>query len=239
MGWIIRTHLDESPEFQAYASTRSRAARPGVRESLADLFGNHPRAILSTMGVCIVGTVSAYVFVFFMPIFAKKQMGLPITDVNLATFFATAVLVVCCPLSGYLSDRFGRRAVFVPGIIAYGIAAYALFAHFVQSPSYESFLLAQVVIAFFMSFFWGPTPVAMTEVFPVGVRSTGASITYNVAVLLFGGLAPLYNTWLVQATGSDMAPIYYVMVSVVIGVAGALALPAAGARPAPAGVPAA
>ncbi len=230
VGWLIRIHLDESPEFRAYARNRPQTVRPGIRSSLVDLFGDHPREILSSMGVCIVGTVSAYVFVFFMPIFAKKQMGLAVADVNLATFFATAVLLVCCPLSGYLSDRFGRRAVLLPGIVAYGVAAYVLFAHFVLAPSYESFLLAQVVIALCMSFFWGPTPIVMTEVFPVGVRSTGASITYNVAVLLFGGLAPLYNTWLVEATGSDMAPIYYVMVSVVIGLAGALALPALHAR---------
>ena len=226
VGWIIRIHLDESPEFQAYARNRPKTKRPGIWTSLVDLFANHPREILSSLGICTVGTVSAYVFVFFMPIFAKKQMGLPIADVNLATFFATAVLVVCCPISAYLSDRFGRRAVLFPGILAYGIAAYALFAHFIHSPSYESFLLAQVVIAFFMSFVWGPTPITLTEVFPVGVRATGASITYNVAVLVFGGLAPLYNTWLVQATGSDLAPIYYVMVSVLIGLAGALALPA-------------
>ncbi|HEU0230114.1 MAG TPA: MFS transporter [Burkholderiaceae bacterium] len=226
VGWVIRAHLDESPEFLAYVRNRPQAARESIRASLANLFRDHPREMLATLCICVVGTVSAYVFVFFMPIFAKRQLGMPIADVNLATFVGTAVLLVCCPLAGYLSDRFGRKAVFLPGIIAYGIAGYFLFRHFVQSPSFESLLLAQVMISFFMSFFWGPTPITLTEVFPVGVRSTGASITYNVGVLVFGGLAPLFNTWLVKATGSNMAPIYYVMVSVAIGLVGVLLLPA-------------
>jgi MFS family permease len=233
VGWIIRARIDESPEFVAYMrdkAGKAQAGRDSVRSSFASLFRDYPREMLATLCICVVGTVSAYVFVFFMPIFAKRQLGMPIADVNLATFVGTAVLLVCCPLAGHLSDRYGRKAVYLPGMIAYGIAGYFLFRHFVQSPSFESLLLAQVLISFFMSFFWGPTPITLTEVFPVGVRSTGASITYNVAVLVFGGLAPLFNTWLVKATGSNMAPIYYVMASVLIGLVGALLLPGTAAR---------
>ena len=233
VGWVIRSRIDESPEFVAYLRDKARKAHAGrdsIRSSFTRLFRDYPREMLASLGICVVGTVSAYVFVFFMPIFAKKQLGMPIADVNLATFIGTAVLLVFCPLAGHLSDRYGRKAVYLPGMIAYGIAGYFLFRHFVQSPSFESLLLAQVLISFFMSFFWGPTPITLTEVFPVGVRSTGASITYNVGVLVFGGLAPLFNTWLVKATGSNMAPIYYVMVSVAIGIAGALLLPGTAAR---------
>ena len=86
-----------------------------------------------------------------------------------------------------------------------------------------------------MSFFWGPTQIVLTEVFPVSVRSTGAAVTYNLAVLIFGGLAPFVNTWLVHVTGSNLAPIYYVQASVVIGIVGVLVLPSA-ARARPAGL---
>src|SRR3546814_6967461 len=104
---------------------------------------------------------------------------MPLADVNLSTFIGTAVLFVCCPLAGHLSDKYGRKAVLLPGIVAYGIVGYFLFHHFVMAPSFASLLLAQVVISFFMSFIWGPTPIVFTEVFPVGVRSTGASVTYT------------------------------------------------------------
>src|SRR3546814_2879333 len=113
------------------------------------------------------------------------------TRCALVTGVQTCALPIC-----HLSDKYGRKAVLLPGIVAYGIVGYFLFHHFVMAPSFASLLLAQVVISFFMSFIWGPTPIVFTEVFPVGVRSTGASVTYNLAVLLFGGLAPFFNTWL-------------------------------------------
>ena len=60
----------------------------------------------------------------------------------------------------------------------------------------------------------------MTEIFPVGVRSTGASLMYNLAVMLFGGLAPFINTWLVQTTGDKAAPVYYILFAAAVGLAG-------------------
>src|SRR3546814_5525431 len=114
--------------------------------------------MLATLCIGVTGTVSAYVFIFFMPIFAKRHLGMPVADVNLITFIGTAVLLVCCPLAGHLSDKYGRKAVLLPGIVAYGIVGYFLFHHFVMAPSFASLLLAQVVISFFMSFIWGPTP---------------------------------------------------------------------------------
>lgn len=227
VGWLIRSRVDESPEFLAYLSETVQTGRKSARASFVSLFKDYPREMLSTLCIGVVGTVSAYVFIFFMPIFAKRQLGMAAADVNLTTFIGTAVLLVFCPLAGHLSDKYGRKAVLLPGIIAYGICGFFLFRHFVTAPSFASLLMAQVGVSFFMSFFWGPTPVVFTEIFPVGVRSTGAAITYNVAVLLFGGLAPFFNTWLVKTTGSDMAPIYYVSISVLIGIAGVLLLPVA------------
>lgn len=226
VGWLIRSRVDESPEFLAYINEASRNRQKSAKTSFTRLFKDYPREMLATLCIGVVGTVSAYVFIFFMPIFAKKQLGMAAADVNLTTFIGTAVILVFCPLAGYLSDKYGRKNVLLPGIIAYGIVGYFLFHHLVTAPSFAALLTAQMGVSFFMSFFWGPTPVVFTEVFPVGVRSTGAAITYNLAVLLFGGLAPFFNTWLVQATGSNIAPIYYVLISVLIGIAGVLLLPA-------------
>ncbi|NEX62522.1 MFS transporter [Noviherbaspirillum sp. 17J57-3] len=223
VGWLIRSSVDESPEFAAYA----RSARPATNTPVRDVFRNHPRALLSGFCVVVVGTVSAYVFIFFLPIFAKKQFGLAPSDVNLSTFASTAVLLLLCPLAGYLSDRFGRRSVILPGMLCYAIATFFLFQQFVENPSFSSLLAAQVGAAVFMSFFWGPSPIILTEMFPVGVRSTGAAIAYNVAVLIFGGLAPAINAWLVQKSGSNLAPVFYVEASVLIGLVGAFALPQA------------
>jgi MHS family proline/betaine transporter-like MFS transporter len=230
VGWLIRSTVDESPEFLAYANEVQRGKIKRVNTPLRTVFRDYPRAVLGTLGVSVVGTVSAYVFVFFLPIFAKKQLGMSASDVNLSTFIGTLVILVFCPLAGYLSDRCGRKAVLLPAVIAYGIASYVLFKQFVNVPTFGSLLAVQIGVSFFMSFFWGPTPIVLTEVFPVSVRSTGAAVTYNLAVLIFGGLAPFVNTWLVHMTGSNFAPIYYVQVSVAIGIVGVLVLPATARR---------
>jgi MHS family proline/betaine transporter-like MFS transporter len=75
-----------------------------------------------------------------------------------------------------------------------------------------------------MAFLWGPTPALLTEIFPVHVRSTGVSTMYNLAVMLFGGLAPLVVTWLIGATGDKMSPMYYVLASAAIGLVGLFTL---------------
>jgi hypothetical protein len=81
-----------------------------------------------------------------------------------------------------------------------------------------------MVTSLVMAFIWGPTPVLLMELFPVGVRSTGVGLIYNVAVALFGGLAPFAITWLIAATGDKMSPVYYVVISALVGVLGLLLL---------------
>jgi MFS transporter, MHS family, proline/betaine transporter len=225
VGWLIRSKVDESPEFLAYRRSAANTSGEPARTPLRDVFRKYPRELISSTGICVVGTVSAYVFVFFLPIFAKQRLGIATADANLSTFLGTAVILVFCPLAGYLSDRYGRKAVLLPGMLGYGVAAWFLFHHFIAAPSFQSLVVLQVGVSFFMSFFWAPAPVVLTEVFPVEVRSTGAALTYNLAVLLFGGLAPFINTWLVKITGSNAAPLYYVLFSLLIGVLSTLLLP--------------
>lgn len=227
VAWYIRSRLDESPEFVALDAERPAAQREGLWASIARLFRDYPREVTATLCINVIGTVSAYIFIFFVPIFSVRQLHIPLADANLAAFVGTAILIVCCPITGYLTDRVGRRPVLMFGAISYGIASFFMFRYFVTLRTFDALLLTEIVVPFFMSFLWGPAPIVQTEIFPVGVRATGAAIVYNVAVLVFGGMAPFYNTWLVAATHSDFAPAYYVLLSVAIGIVGVWLLPSA------------
>ena len=106
----------------------------------------------------------------------------------------------------------------------YGLLVLPLFTHLLAAPSFAALLLTQCLLGTCMGFIWGPTPVALAEVFPVRVRSTGVSLVYNLAVLVFGGLAPLILTALIEATSNPMVPAYYLVLSAIIGIAGCLLL---------------
>lgn len=225
VGWVIRQKIDESPEFLQYIKNIHSKKQTKEKTPFKTLLNRHPRALIAAFCLATGGTVSAYVFIFFLPVFAKKMLGLSMADVNLSTCISTAVILLMCPLAGYLSDKFGRRTILLPAIILYGVVAFIFFRAFIDAPSFKTMLETQIAVSIFMSFMWGPAPIVMTEIFPVGVRSIGAALTYNLAVLIFGGFAPFVNTWLVHATGSNIAPIYYVEISVVIGILGVLLLP--------------
>ena len=89
-------------------------------------------------------------------------------------------------------------------------------------PSLGRLIIAQMATSLVMAFLWGPTPVMLMELLPVGVRSTGVGLIYNVAVALFGGLAPFIVTWLISVTGDKASPAYYVAFSAMVGVFGLL-----------------
>jgi MFS family permease len=160
----------------------------------------------------------------YIPIYAVRQLGIPMSGAQLSSVLSTALIVIFCPLAGALSDRVGRRIVVLPATIIYAVVVWLTVQHLLAEPSLSRLILAQVATSLVMAFIWGPTPVLLMELFPVGVRSTGVGLIYNVAVALFGGLAPFAITWLIAATGDKMSPVYYVVISALVGVLGLLLL---------------
>jgi MFS transporter, MHS family, proline/betaine transporter len=120
--------------------------------------------------------------------------------------------------SGSIS-RCSACSRFIPALLLYSVLFYVLLQRLVASPSSVHLWQLQAVGVFFAALA-GPIPAFMTEIFPVGVRSTGTSLMYNFAVMLFGGLAPFTNTWLVHATGDKVAPVYYIFFAAAVGVIG-------------------
>jgi hypothetical protein len=70
----------------------------------------------------------------------------------------------------------------------------------------------------------GAISTALADQFPIAVRSTGLALSYNTAVMVFGGFAQLIVTWLIQVTGTPLAPSFYVIFGAMLGFLGALAM---------------
>jgi MHS family proline/betaine transporter-like MFS transporter len=219
-GYWLRSNIDETPEFQRYLQSKQKPANT----PLAELFTKHLRELVVGFCIVVMGTVSYYVMLLYIPIYAVRQLGMPMSGAQLSSVLSTALIVVFCPLAGSLSDRIGRRVVVLSATIIYAVVVWLAVHHLLAAPSLSRLILAQMATSLVMAFIWGPTPVLLMELFPVGVRSTGVGLIYNVGVALFGGLAPFAITWLIAATGDKMSPVYYVAISAVVGVLGLLLL---------------
>jgi MHS family proline/betaine transporter-like MFS transporter len=218
-GWYLRRKCDESPEFQAYLVEKIATAQPTRQTTLGRLFSEHPRELIASFCLIAAGTAINYVNAVFLPAYAATELKLPLLNGQiglLCTSLANAALSV---VFGALSDRIGRRAVIVPALVIYCVLFYVMLQRLVGAPTTANLWQLQF-IAVFLGALAGPMPAFMTEIFPVGVRSTGASLMYNFAVMLFGGLAPFINTWLVQVTGDKAAPVYYILFAAAVGVIG-------------------
>lgn len=172
VGFYIRRRLQESPEFAAFHHQRPASGVVQFKTGLQDARA----AILTGFGLTIAATISAYVTVIYMPIFAVERLHLSFAQASLPTMLCGLLLVLLCPLTGHLSDRWGRKRLLITAIIAYALVMLVLTGWLLHAPDFGSFLLLQFAASLCLALIWGPFPTAVTEALPVGVRATGVAL---------------------------------------------------------------
>ncbi len=218
LGLYIRRRLDET---EAFLQAR-RAARE--QPSLGTALAAHLAETLVCLGIVVFATVAFYVIYLYIPTFARTQLHLPLEDAFLVQAISLACTVVLTPVFGALSDVAGRKPFMIGALLVYLVLAYPLFAWVHDNPSFRNLMIMQIVLCSVLGAFYGPMSTALAEQFPTQVRSTGLAVAYNIAVMVFGGFAQFFVTWLIQATGSPVAPAFYVMFGAAVGLLAALFL---------------
>lgn len=202
VAYFLRHHADETPEFVAAKASASTATN-----SSQD--GGFAARLLVGIGSVLVATVAMY-FMVFLPSFAKTTLHMPADAGFAATLVAGTLLLIVPPFAGRVADRFGRLIVALPAVGLLLLLPVPLFNWLVAAPGLGRLIGVQAILSGLCAVYFGALPAFLAELFPVRLRTTGLSLSYNVAVVIAGGFAPMVFALLIRLTGSSSAPSYYI-----------------------------
>nr|WP_294518527.1 MFS transporter [uncultured Rhodopila sp.] len=209
VGYYIRNRLEETPPF-----LNAEAARRPLRDVAVEQWDR----LLLAIGVVVISTSSQYMLVY-MPTYALRQLALPPAAGFTAGAIAAALQVVAVPFVGILADRIGQTRIMMGAALLFICTAYPAFALLAARPSLSMLILTVCWISALKSCYSGALPSLMAALFPTRTRVTGLSLSYNISVVIFGGFAPFYAAWLIDMSGSKLAPSYYVMITAAVSLA--------------------
>jgi MFS transporter, MHS family, proline/betaine transporter len=152
----------------------------------------------------------------YTPTFSKTVLGLNATVGFTATLAMGFTLLVLPPFVGSLSDRIGRMPLALAAAGLLLILPLPLFLWLVKAPSELRVLLVQSALGVVTATYLGVLAPLLTELFPTSFRTTGLSLTYNIAVVIAGGFAPFAVTVILKVTGSHAAPGFYLTAAAAI-----------------------
>lgn len=209
VGFFIRLGMDETPSFAAAAEKGEVVAAP-IKMALTENIG----AIVNVFGITVFHAISSWVFLVYIVTYLSTVAKLPFGAALNINLWGLAVTVVAAPLSGLLSDRFGRKPLLIASTVLTIVCIIPVFKAF-NSGDYYTALIAHCFMTAILCLYFGPLPATLVELFPTNVRYSGLSIAYNFAHAILGGFAPLIAQSLAVATGDPISSTYYVIAGAV------------------------
>ncbi|MFG2617032.1 glycine betaine/L-proline transporter ProP [Streptomyces sp. NPDC048507] len=248
IGLYMRLKLEETPAFKkeaAYAAAEGAAedgaeagaagntaaeAPPTARGNLKEIFTRHWHAVLICMGLVLLYNVTNYMVTSYLPTYMTVTLGQNDTTAQLLVLGTMLLVVLTITTVGHTSDRWGRRPVFLAGSVALIVLAVPAFL-LIRAGGILLPALGCAVLGLLLVCFAGTAASTLPALFPTRLRYAALSIAFNISVSLFGGTTPLFTSALVELTGNDMVPAYYLMAAGVIGFVSTLFLHETAGKP--------
>jgi MFS transporter, MHS family, citrate/tricarballylate:H+ symporter len=203
--FMLRASLHETESFE-----KRRATVPSPREILLRLSQNWPVVIIGMLLVTMT-TVSFYFITAYTPTFGREVLKLSNIDALVVTLCVGISNLFWLPVMGAVSDRVGRRPILLLFTILMFVTAYPALSWLVSSPSFSRLMAVELWLSFIYGSYNGAMVVALTEIVPLHVRTTGFAVAYSLATAIFGGFTPAVSTYLIHLTDNRAVAGFWLM----------------------------
>ncbi|MCT4479128.1 MHS family MFS transporter [Peribacillus frigoritolerans] len=210
-GLWIRKGIDETPSFKKVKESGEVPKLP-----IVETLKNYWREVIIAVGAKVVETAPFYIFSTFVVSYATSNLGFSRTATLTAVMIATIITTILIPFMGMLSDKMGRKKLFIGGTIGMALFAFPYFWLLQQ----KSVLLLIIATVIGLGVIWAPITAVLgtmfSEIFDARIRYTGITLGYQIGAALAGGTAPLVATALLNKFNNSYVPvaIYIIFASV-------------------------
>ncbi len=224
VGLWVRLSIEESPVFaEAKAEIEAKQATAS-HMPLLEVIKEYPREVFIAMGMRMAENISYYIFTVISITYATTYIGVDKDVVLKALLIGAAIQFVAVPAVGALSDRVGRRPLYLFGAVGVGVWTFVFF-NLLDTKSPSMILFGVVVGLILHTFMYAPQAAFFSELFGTSVRYTGASVGYQLASIFAGALAPIIALKLLGddvTNGNTTAVGIYVAIASVITIVAVL-----------------
>jgi metabolite-proton symporter len=216
--FLLRRSLAETEAFE------SRQHHPTVSQIMRTLATNWAIVLLGMMLVAMT-TVSFYLITAYTPTFGQSELRLDSVGVLIVTLCVGLSNFIWLPIMGSVSDRVGRKPLLIAFTVLALLTAYPAMLWLTADPSFVRLLLVELWLSFIYASYNGAMVVALTEIMPVEVRTSGFSLAYSLATAMLGGFTPALCTYLIHITQNRAAPGLWMSFAAVLGLIASLVIP--------------
>lgn len=210
VGLFVRLRVLESPAFIRMKETDEPSRQP-VLEALRE----YPKNLLLATGMRFAQNGVFYIFTVFVLSYGESQLQMPKNTMLIGVMLASMIGLFTIPAYGALSDRIGRRPVYLAGASFILLYAFPFFWMLERRSTGLIWLAIVLGVNIGHDLMYGPQASYFAELFGTRVRYSGASLSYQVSSVFSGGFAPLIATVLLASWGVKAVSLYIMLMAVI------------------------